>query len=276
LTRMEGTWYLIKKVQYGERMKKTVYSAPSVKKAFKILQTIADSSTGLGVSELAKKLRIGKSTVHGITSALEEMGVLVRDPLHKKYNLGYTLLELRKKAHGKMALRDMAKIPMEKLMEKIGETVFLGILNGDHVTILEMVESHNEMKITSPPGTRLPLIAGATGKVFLAQFEEKKAKETIQKMGLGRYTSKSIVDQKKFFKEVEETKKRGYAIDDEEYMLGVKAVAAPIQTASPPQAAIWVVGFTSSLNDQKMERVVLEIRKTVQEISHAMNPVVAI
>jgi DNA-binding IclR family transcriptional regulator len=139
-----------------------------------------------------------------------------------------------------------------------------------------MVESHNEMKITSPPGTRLPLIAGATGKVFLSQFEEKKAKETIQKMGLGRYASKSIVDPKKFFKEVEETKKRGYAIDDEEYMLGVKAVAAPIQTASPPQAAIWVVGFTSSLNDQKIEKVVSEIRKTVQEISHAMNPVVAI
>jgi DNA-binding IclR family transcriptional regulator len=273
---MERTWYLIKKVQYGERMKKTVYSAPSVKKAFKILHTIADSSNGLGVSELAKQLKIGKSTVHGITSALEELGVLVRDPKRKKYSIGFTLLELRKKAHGKMALRDMAKIPMEKLMEKIGETVFLGILNGDHVTILEMVESHNEMKITSPPGTRLPLIAGATGKVFLAQFEEKKAKETIQKMGLGRYTSKSIVDQKKFFKEVEETKKRGYAIDDEEYMLGVKAVAAPIQTASPPQAAIWVVGFTSSLNDQKMERVVLEIRKTVQEISHAMNPVIAI
>lgn len=85
-----------------------------------------------------------------------------------------------------------------------------------------------------------------------------------------RYTSKSIVDPKKFFKEVEETKKNGYAIDDGEYMLGVEAIAAPIQTASPPLAAIWVVGFTSSLNNQKMERVILEIRKTVQEISHAL------
>ena len=251
-------------------MKKTAYSAPSVKKAFKILHTIADSSNGLGVSELAKQLKIGKSTVHGITSALEELGVLVRDALHKKYNMGYTLLELRKKAYAKMELRDVARIPMEKLVEKIGETVFLGVLNGDHVTILDMVESHNEMKITSPPGTRLPLIAGATGKVFLAQFEEKKAKEIIQKMGLVRYTSKSIVDPKKFFKEVEETKKNGYAIDEGEYMLGVEAIAAPIQTASPPLAAIWVVGFTSSLNNQKMERVILEIRKTVQEISHAL------
>jgi IclR family KDG regulon transcriptional repressor len=251
-------------------MKKVTYSAPSVKKAFKILYAISDASNGLGISDLSKKLKIGKSTVHGITSALEEMGVLVRDPIHKKYNIGYTLLELRKKAYAKMELRDLARIPMEKLMEKIGETVFLGILNGDHVTILEMVESHNEMKITSPPGTRLPIVAGATGKVFLAQFEEKKIKEIIQKMGLVRFTSKSIVDQKKFFKEIEEAKNKGYAMDDEEYMLGVKAIAAPIQTSSPPLAAIWVVGFTSSLDDQKIEKVISEIRKTAQEIGHSL------
>jgi IclR family transcriptional regulator, KDG regulon repressor len=251
-------------------MKKVTYSAPSVKKAFKILYAISDASNSLGISDLSKKLKIGKSTVHGITSALEEIGVLIRDPIHKKYNIGYTLLELRKKAYGKMELRDLARIPMEKLMEKIGETVFLGILNGDHVTILEMVESHNEMKITSPPGTRLPIVAGATGKVFLAQFEEKKIKEIIQKMGLVRFTSKSIVDQKKFFKEIEETKNKGYAMDDEEYMLGVKAIAAPIQTSSPPLAAIWVVGFTSSLDDQKIEKVISEIRKTAQEIGHSL------
>ncbi|MEW6375665.1 MAG: IclR family transcriptional regulator [Thermodesulfobacteriota bacterium] len=251
-------------------MKKITYSAPSVKKAFKILHLLVDSPTGLGVSEIAKQLKIGKSTVHGITSALEELGVLVRDPLHKKYQLGYTLLELSRKAYKKMELRDIARIPTERLMEKVGETVFLGIMNGDHITILDVVESHNEMKITSPPGTRLPLLAGATGKVFLAQLEEKKAKEIVQKMGLVRYTSKSIVDPKKFLKEVEESRRRGYAIDDEEYIPGVRAIAAPLQMASRPPAAIWVVGFSSSLNHEKMERVVSEIRRTAEGINNLL------
>jgi DNA-binding IclR family transcriptional regulator len=214
-------------------MKKTGYFAPSVKKAFQILQMIADSSSGLGVSELSKRLNMGKSTVHGITMGLEALGVLVRDPIQKKFNLGYTLLELSRRAYAKIELRDIARGPMERLMERVGETVFLGIMSGDHVTILDVVDSHNEMKITSPPGTRLPLLAGATGKVFLAQFEEKKAKEIIQKIGLARFTPKSIFDPKKFLREVEEMKKRGYAIDDEEYMLGVRAIAAPVQTASP-------------------------------------------
>jgi len=251
-------------------MKKTGYSAPSVKKAFYILQAISDSPTGLGVSELSKRLSMGKSTVHGITMGLEALGALVRDPVHKKFNLGFTLLELSRRTYAKMKLRDVARGPMERLAERIGETVFMGIMNGDHATIVDVVESQNEMKITSPPGTRLPLLAGTMGKVFLSQLEEKKAREIIQKMGLSRFTSKSIVDQKSFFKEVEETKKKGYAIDDEEYMLGVRAIAAPIRTNSLPLSAIWVVGFTSSLNDQKVERVIAEIRKTAEEISQSM------
>jgi IclR family KDG regulon transcriptional repressor len=270
LTKEGQICYAFSKVHYGERMEKTGYSAPSVKKAFKILEMIADSPSGLRVSELSKRLNMGKSTVHGITMGLEALGVLVRDPIQKKFNLGYTLLELSRRAYARIELRDVARGPMERLMEKVGETVFLGIMNGDHVTILDMVESHNEMKITSPPGTRLPLLAAATGKVFLAQFEEKKAKEIIQKMGLARFTPKSIFDLRKFLKEAEETRKRGYAIDDEEYMLGVRAIAAPIQTASPPLAAIWVVGFTSSLDDQKMKTVTREIQEATREINQSL------
>jgi len=251
-------------------MRKGTYSAPSVKKAFRILQTISDSKDGFGISEISKQLKIGKSTVHGIAAALEELGLLVRDPLHKKYQMGYSLLELSHKFYRKMELRDIARVPMEKLMDEIGETVFLGILNGDHVTILDVVESHNEMKITAPPGTRLRLLAGAIGKVFLGQFEEEKAKGILRKMGLKKYTSKSIVVAKKYIKEVEEAKKKGCAVDDEEYLPGVRAVAAPLQTASFPPAAIWVVGFTSSFTDQKMEEVILEIRKTAQEIDRSL------
>jgi DNA-binding IclR family transcriptional regulator len=247
-------------------MKKTTYSAPSVKKAFRILQTISDSKGGSGISEIAKQLKIGKSTVHGITAAVEELGLLVRDPLHKKYQLGYSLLELSRKFYKKMELRDIARVPMERLAEKVEESVFLGIMNGDHITVLDVVESHHEVKITSPPGTRLPLLVGANGKVLLGQFEEEKAKGILQKMGLKRYTPKSIVDAKKFIKEVEEAKKKGCAIDDEEYLPGVRAVAAPLQTASLAPAAIWVVGFTSTFTDHKMKEVILEIRKTVQEI----------
>jgi DNA-binding IclR family transcriptional regulator len=251
-------------------MKKITYSAPSVKKAFKILYAISETSNGLGISNLSKKLKIGKSTVHGITAALEEMGVLVRDPIHKRYAVGYSLLELCRTNYNKIELKDVARKPMEKLMEKVGETIFLGVLNGDHVTILDTVESRNEMKITSPPGTRLPLLTGATGRVILSQIEKEKAREMIQKKGLTRYTSKTVIDPKQFFSEMEQVKKRGYAVDDEEYITGVRAVAAPLISASSAPAALWVVGFTSTLDDQKVKTVIQEIQETIQEIKQSL------
>jgi IclR family KDG regulon transcriptional repressor len=251
-------------------MKKITYSAPSVKKAFRILYAISDTSNGLGISDLSKKLKIGKSTVHGITASLEEMGVLVRDPVHKRFSLGFSLLELCRTTYAKIELKDLARKPMENLMEKVGETVFLGVLNGDHVTILDTVESRNEMKITSPPGTRLPLLAGATGRVLLSQIEKGKTKEIIQKKGLARYTSKTVLDQSQFLREVEKAKEQGYAIDDEEYITGVRAVAVPLISVSSAPAALWVVGFTSSLDDQKVKTVIREIQKTIQEIKQAL------
>ncbi len=247
-------------------MKKITYSAPSVKKAFKILYAISDSSNGLGISDLSKRLKIGKSTVHGITTALEELGVLARDPLYKRYTMGYSLLELCRTAFAKIDLKDLARRPMEKLMGKVGETVFLGVLNGDHVTIVDMVESRNEMKITSPPGTRLPLLAGATGRVLLSQIDTEKSREMIQKKGLVRYTSKTVIDQRQFLREIEKVKGQGYAMDDEEYIAGVRAVAAPLVFPSSPPAALWVVGFTSTLDDQKVKTVIREIQEAVREI----------
>jgi len=251
-------------------MKKITYSAPSVKKAFKILSAISDASNGLGISDLSKKLKIGKSTVHGITAALEEMGVLVRDPLYKRYTVGYSLLELCRTAYSKIELKDLARKPMEQLVEKVGETVFLGVLNGDHITIVDVVESRNEMKITSPPGTRLPLFAGAAGKVLLSQIKEEKAKEIIQKKGLVRYTLKTVIDHRQFHREIEKVREQGYAVDDEEYIAGVRAVAAPLIFASSPPAALWVVGFTSTMDNQKMKTVIREIRETVQEIKQSL------
>jgi len=90
-------------------MKKITYSAPSVKKAFRILYAISDASNGLGISDLSKKLKIGKSTVHGITTALEELGVLVRDSRYKRYTVGYSLLELCRTAFAKIDLKDLAE-----------------------------------------------------------------------------------------------------------------------------------------------------------------------
>jgi IclR family KDG regulon transcriptional repressor len=156
------------------------YDAPSVKKAFAIMRAISSSKEGLGVSELAKDLKMAKSTVHGMTSALEELGAVMRDPLTKKYKLGFTLLEIGRSAYSQIDLKTSARPVMEDLMEKTRTSVFLGILNWDHVSILDIAESNQDLKITAPVGSTIPMFAGAVGKVFLASMDEDQAAKIVR------------------------------------------------------------------------------------------------
>ena len=248
---------------------KVEYSVPSVIKAFKMLEIISESGMDMSISELSRGLELSKGTVFAITSTLGKLGVLVRDPVTKKFSLGYTLLELGRKAFTREDVRKVAREPMEDLMEEIQETVFLGVLNGDHVTILDVVESKRELKITAPSGTRLPLLAGATGKVFLANIDRDRAREVIDSLGLTAYTPNSIIDVHRYMEELEEVKERGFATDDEEYIRGIRALACPLG-ADPLPHAIWVVGFSASLDDKKMVWVIDELRKTSHFISEAL------
>jgi DNA-binding IclR family transcriptional regulator len=243
------------------------YGAPSVKKAFAILSAISSSKEGLGVSELARGLNMAKSTVHGMTAALEEVGAVMRDPRSKKYKLGFTLLEIGRSAYSQIDLETSARPIMEDLMEKTQTSVFLGILNWDHVTVLDIVESRQDLKITAPVGTTMPLFAGAVGKVFLASMDEEQAAKIVKSKGLPQFTENSIVDSELYYQELKRVSQKGYAVDDEEYILGVRAVASPIKGLGQLKSAIWVVGFKASLDEKKMQRLTKETQKAAAAIS---------
>ena len=229
------------------------YFAPSVKRAFEILKLVSTSKDGVGISEIARGLDIAKSTVHGMTSALEEVGVVLRDPVTKRYTLGFTLFELGKNAYSQIDLKDLARPVAEELMERTNASVFLGVLNGDHVTVLDVVVPRTELKITAPIGTTLPLLAGAVGKVFLSRVDEEEVRRIIKTQGLTRFTENSITGTERYLQEIRAAKENGFATDDEEYIPGVRAVAAPIKEAAPLRSAIWVVGLKASLDEERMK-----------------------
>jgi len=246
------------------------YLAPSVKKAFDILREISSSREGMGLSDIARTLKMAKSTAHGITSILEELGAVVRDPITRRYELGLTLFELGHRAYSQIDLRDIARPVMEEVMEQVQETVFLGMLHGEHMTILDVVECGHDFKITSQIGTSIPFLAAATGKALLASLEDSKALEIIKSKGLPKYTEKSITDPALFLEEVKRVRLKGYATDYEEYISGVRAVAAPVNGGGNNRAVIWVVGFKASLDDRKIETLTSVIMEAVAAIEEGI------
>ena len=249
----------------NKKMKK--YGAPSVKKAFAILNAISSSREGLGVSELANKLKMAKSTVHGMTSALEELGAVMRDPRTKKYKLGFALLEIGRSAYWQIDLTTAARPVTEDLMEKTRTSVFLGILNQDYVTILDIVEARQDLNITAPVGSNIPLLSGAVGKVLLASMEEEQADRIINSKGLPHFTDNTIVDPELYYRELQQVRQSGYAFDDEEYIMGVRAVAAPLMGLGQLRSAIWAVGFKASLDDSRMKAIAAETLRAAKAIS---------
>lgn len=246
------------------------YKAPIVKKAFQVLHLVSRSAQGAGISELARQLGIGKSTVHGLASALEEAGAVVRDPVTKKYRPGVTLFELGRAAYARIDLKEAARPHMENLMTGTRESVFLGVKNVDHVTILDIVESNQDLKITAPIGTTIPLLAGAIGKLFLADMSDDQIAELLEEKGLPRFTAQSITDPGRYWREIKQARQNRFAVDDEEYISGVRAVAAPINNDGQAPSAIWVVGFKPSMSDAKMQRVVALTKSAAESISRSI------
>jgi len=244
----------------------TAYKAPIVGKAFSILRLLAKSEPGLSVSDLARRLEIGKSTVFGVLAALEEAGAVVRNEGTKRYSLGLALFELGRAVEARFDLKDLARPYIEELMEKTRESVFLGTRSGDTVTILDTIESTKDLKITAPVGTRIPLLAGAIGKVFLASLPADR----VRVGKLRRFTPNSITDAGRYLKEVDRARRDGYALDDEEYIRGVRAVAVIIANGGSQTSAIWVVGFTPSMSGEKMKRIAEETKRTADAIGRSL------
>lgn len=247
------------------------YQAPIIKKAFAILDVISQNTQGLRISEISSSLDISKSTVHGITAALEDVGALVRDSVSKRYTLGLTLTTLGKAAYERIDFKDIARPVMEDLMEQCQESVFLGVRNGETVTVIDIVESRKDFKITSPVGTSLPLQAGAIGKLFLSLMDSKDLRKYLHENPLVRYTANTIIDSDLYSEELEKVRENGYALDDEEYISGVRAIAASIKRYGAYTPAIWVVGFKASLSDKKLAPIIQQTKAAADKITKKLS-----
>jgi len=245
------------------------YEAPAVKKAFQLLRVVAKSQKELGLSELAQSLGLSKSTTHGLIHALLKEGALDQNPKRKKYYIGPTIVDLAFKSWNYLRVREKAQPCLDELRDNIGETVFLGVLSSTRGIIIATAEATKPLKISSPAGTTIPLLAGAVGKIFLSQLDIKHASRYIKKHGLPSFTPQSIVKEGEYLIELDRVRKNGYALDNEEYLPGVKAVAVSLGNRRGLPLAIWVVGLAGSLKNELIQGIIdktLHIAKKLESV----------
>lgn len=244
----------------------TGYKAPAVEKAFKILDYVSGSQHEPGISEISQVLGFGKSTTHGIVQALLKTGALGQNPSDKKLFLGSAVIELAFKGWNNLGIFKRSKPVIEKLRDRIGETVFLGVLSRSAGIIIASAEASKPLKISSPPGTSIPILAGAVGKIYLAGHNDENALKIMKENGLPSFTPKSITNRKEYLKELAKVRRDGYALDDEEYMPGVRAVAVSLGNHRGLLPAIWVVGLARSMADESMPLIIEKTLSAAKEL----------
>jgi DNA-binding IclR family transcriptional regulator len=230
------------------------YKAPAVHKAFQLLRTLSQSPQSLGIVELAQRLGYSKSSTHGIVHALLREGVLTQGPGGRKLFLGPTIAELLFSNWHQEKVKELAQPILNAIRDSINETVILGVRIRNRVLILATAEAFDSLKISVPVGSTIPLFAGAVGKVFLAQETPEHATALINEQGLPRYTPRSITDKQAYRLELDRVHANGYAVDIEEYLPGIRAVAVALHNRRGLPAALWVVGISANMGTEKIQK----------------------
>ncbi len=247
------------------------YHAPAVEKAFRMLRFVANSDEAVRLSDLAAHLGISKSSTHGLIRALVSTGALNQDPRNKKITLGPATVELALKNQIYLQLGVRAQPGLDELRDRINETIFFGLLHPWRALIMATSEAHKPIKISSPPGSSIVLMAGALGKVYLSQMEDGEVRRIVKRHGLPRFTKASIVDEQLFLQEIAGVRQAGYALDQGEYLSGVNAIAVGLGNHYGLQVALWVVGFAESLSPEKIAEVKEPILATAMKLRKTLN-----
>jgi len=178
--------------------------------------------------EIATRLELPKSSAHGLVRTLTQCGYLEQHR-DRSFGLGVHLWKVAQGYDGTGRLRRLIKPIMDELVARTEETVQLGRLEATDVLYLEISLSPHPMKLASAVGEHFPAHATAVGKALLAALDPETARARLGRAGLPGLTSKTITDLDDLMRELALTRQRGYALDNEESLIGLRCLAVPIR-----------------------------------------------
>lgn len=240
----------------------------AVQRAVDILNLFDGRYPELGTTEIALALALHKSTVSSLVATLAANGYLDQNPATRKYALGLRLLERSSVLLGQMDIRRVARPFLDKLRDWRGESVNMGIRDGLEVVYIEQLPSIHATGMREEIGKRAPLHSTALGKALIAWLPPAELQGIVKECDLVSLTPRTITSTEQFLRELEETRDRGYGLDDEEHELGGRCVGAPIfDHMGQPVAAVSVSTPLPRIPLTEVPTVAEMVRDTAKAIS---------
>jgi DNA-binding IclR family transcriptional regulator len=242
----------------------------SVGRAFAILEQFSRDERTLGLTVLANRVGLHKSTCFGLLHTLQQLGYIQQDADTGHYSLGLKAFELGQAYIDGLDLRYITRPFLSQVLDKTQETVHLVVAEGRRAVYIDKVESPHAMTISSRIGQEAKLHCTGVGKVLLAYMGKEDLDEVVSK-GLEHYTEHTITDERQLIEHLQKIRECGYGTDDQERELGLRCVAAPIFNARKQAiAAVSISGPSSRITYEKQRELSQIIRQATQEISRKL------
>jgi IclR family transcriptional regulator, KDG regulon repressor len=239
---------------------------PAVDKTFAILDLLAKTNEPLGISEITRALNFNKSTVFNISHTLADLEILKQAP-DNKFSLGIKFYLLGRASRIGSEIISTIHPYLQLINQKTNLSVFLGIRSDSHAIIVDKVDAAADIKISSEIGMRLPLLAGAGGKAILSRMAGQEIDRILSAKALRRHTRYTVVDKTRYKKLLKKVRQEGFALDKEEYIEGIRALAVPLNiNRGSSQFAIWAVGLKRQIADEIIDIHSGLLKKIAREI----------
>jgi len=243
------------------------YNVRAVERAIQILGCFDSQHPERGISEIAQVVGLHKATAYRIVTTLVNYGFLEWVESGQKYRLGIELASLGLKVIRRMDLRKEALPYMNKLVEEWEETCDLSIFDQGEVFYVEVLRGNHALTIAAAIGQRLPAHCTASGKLMLAYLSPSEL-DAILEQPLESFTENTITSPDLIRKQLIDIRNQGYAVDYEEYELGINAIAAPICDRNG--TVIAAIGSPSPTRRMTPERI-SEMAKAFQEAARGIS-----
>ena len=241
----------------------------TVHNALRLLQQFSYAEPVLGVSELARRMGLAKSTVHRLLTTLLDEGFVQKTP-DDRYRLGLRLYDLGQLVVNSLELREVAHPVLERLRNETGETVHLAVLEGADVVYLERFESPSTLRLFGRLGRRMPAHTTSSGKCLLA-FSAPEAVDAVVAAGLPRLAPRTITSRSMLVRVLRQVRRDGYARSIDESEPGVTSVGAPVFGFDGSViAAVSVAGPSLRISPESIPRYSRLVRRAADVVSTGM------
>jgi len=247
-----------------------VAGTQAIRRAFSVLTLFRDEGGPLGVVQIAERLGFTLSTAHRIARALVAEGYLSQEEGRERYRLGAQALLLGQAAQQALGV-DAVRPVLEGLARETGESVNLGLLDGDQVVVIYRVESTQPLRFSMAVGSRLELYASSMGKSLLA-FNDALADYPDRRAdSLTRLTPTTHVDPARLRADIQQVRARGWSTDDEESLPAVRCVGAPVvDGAGQARAAVAVQAPAVRMPDGRFDELGPVVRRAADEVGRLL------